>query len=83
MKVNICYEVTRTYYCNQVIDAKNLVEAQRIGRKLLGSESFDWMLDECCEYEGHGTSLDGVWGTNDDVTLTKDEIDEYMREVQA
>lgn len=81
MKVSICYEITRTYYHNEVIEAENLVEAERIGRKLLDSASFDWMLDDCGEYEGHSTAFDSVIGTDDDVTLTQSEIDGYMKEV--
>lgn len=35
MKVSICYEVTRTYYQYETIEADSLEEAHRIGRKLL------------------------------------------------
>lgn len=53
---------------------------------LLDSTSFIDRLDDYAEYEGRDASVGGVWGDNAiiyRVTLTQDEIDDYMKEVQA
>ena len=80
MKATICYEVTRTYYQYETIEADSLEEAHRIGRKLLDSTSFIDRLDDYAEYEGRDASVGGVWDDDARVTLEQDEIDDYMKE---
>ena len=77
MKFSINYEVTRTYYASEVIEAESLEKAEAIAKRLLDSTDFvDW-LDDTAEYDGRETSLLYVSKTDEGVTL--DEND-YLEE---
>ena len=77
----LCFKKVETYYHYETVETDSVEEAERIANELIDSEDFECKVVDLAEYEEHECSVnDGccAWETDGEVTLTEEEIAEYI-----
>lgn len=77
----LCFKKIETYYHYETVEADSVEEAERIANELIDSEDFECKVVDLAEYEEHECMVNGgccAWKTDGEVTLTEEEIAEYV-----
>lgn len=77
----LCFKKVETYYHYETVEADSVDEAERLANELIDSRDFEYKVADLAEYEEHECSVNDMccaWETDGDVTLTKEEIAEYI-----